>query len=562
MKKVYYILALTAALITGCSQNEELSMIETPNGNENTVGKNSLTATFDGGTRTMSPDGKTTKWVDHDQIYVYGNNETATYTTSQGGGTTAIFSGSAISNMTYAVYGPIASSNPTPSFSDDCKTVTGISIPAKWTYSIDKNCANCIMMGEINTTNYTVAFKNAGAILYITLGSNITIAENTYLTVTTASTPITGSATVTWSETDKAPTYICEGEGTGNTITITGLSGISGEKKIIIPMPVFSNPDVITVKLVTTPSEGEPTEKPIFSESATLERNKYYCIDYTTNDVQTVFSEAGLTAALADGNKVALGKNLEIATYTLTHNNAEIDLNGHTLTATKIITNSNNLTIIGTTAGSALATNIESNANLTLTNVNLAGNITSSGNYSLTNVNLTGNISSTGGVNSLTSVILSGSITSTGGNNKLTDVTINNNDNDYGIYATADATTAPKYTISNCRINAKNTAVYLKYTDLEISSTALHVSAQQENANGTGYCIAVMGGDDVASNPAKGTIQLGKDGNPNTYSVANSNSNNVYIFAKEESHVNDGLTLNNSNDTNAKITWHTPITTE
>lgn len=108
MKKVYYILALTATLITGCSQNEELSMIETPNGNENTVGKNSLTATFDGGTRTMSPDGKTTKWVDHDQIYVYGSDGTVTYTTSQGGGTTAIFtcSGSAISNMKYAVYGP------------------------------------------------------------------------------------------------------------------------------------------------------------------------------------------------------------------------------------------------------------------------------------------------------------------------------------------------------------------------------------------------------------------------------------------------------------------------
>lgn len=554
MKKVYYILALTATLITGCSQNEELSMIETPNGNENTVGKNSLTATFDGGTRTMSPDGKTTKWVDHDQIYVYGSDGTVTYTTSQGGGTTAIFtcSGSAISNMKYAVYGPTSS---TPSFSNEGKTVTGITIPTNWTYSTNNNCANCIMMGEINTTNYTVAFKNAGAILYITLGNNITIAENTNLTVTTASTPISGEANVNWN--DGNPTYSCTGEG--KTITITGLSGISEEKKIIIPMPVISTAEKIEVKL---------GEKLIFSESATLERNKYYCIDYTTDGVQTVFSEVGLTDALTAGNSVALGKDITIdyvlEGYSLS-SNAVIDLNGHTLTANKIKTNTHNLEITGASTGSALATNIESNANLTLTNVNLAGNITSVGNYSLTNVNLTGNISSTGGENSLTSVILSGSITSTGGKNTLTDVTINNNDNDYGISATAesypaDATTAPKYTISNCKINAKNTAVYLKYTDLEISSSSLHVSAQQpENANGTGYCIAVMGGDVVASNPAKGTIKLGKDGNPNTYSVANSSSNNVYIFANEEPH--EGLTLNISNDTNAKITWQTPKAT-
>lgn len=497
MKKVYYILALTATLITGCSQNEELSMIETPNGNENTVGKNSLTATFDGGTRTMSPDGKTTKWVDHDQIYVYGSDGTVTYTTSQGGGTTAIFtcSGSAISNMKYAVYGP---TNSTPSFSDsdEGKTVGNITIPSSWEYSTNNNCKNCIMMGEINTTNYTVAFKNAGAILYITLGNNITIAENTNLTVTTASTPITGLATVTWSETDKAPTYTCVGDG--KTITITGLSGISGVKKIIIPMPVISTAEKIEVKL---------GEKLIFSESATLERNKYYCIDYTTDDVQTVFSEVGLTDALAAGNKVALGKNLEIATYTLTHNNAEIDLNGHTLTATKIITNSNNLTIIGTTAGSALVTDIESDANLTLTNVKLTGSVK----------------------------------------------------------ATADSypdqtTDAKMVRISGGSISATSTAVYVKYTDLEISGCSLSVTADQSSTavNGVGYCIAVMGGEDVEEDPAKGNITLGSSA---TNSYVTTGTNNVYIFAEEESHENDGLTLNISNDTNAKITWQTPKAT-
>lgn len=491
MKKVYYILALTAALITGCSQNEELSMIETPNGNENTVGKNSLTATFDGGTRTMSPDGKTTKWVDYDQIYVYGNNETATYTTSQGGGTTAIFtcSGSAISNMKYAVYGPTSS---TLSFSNEGKTVTGITIPTNWTYSTDKNCANCIMMGEINTTNYTVAFKNAGAILYITLGSGITFAENTNLTVTTASTPITGLATVTWSETDKAPTYACDGDG--KTITITGLT--SGTvQKIIVPMPVISSPEKIVVKL------GDML---IFSESATLERNKYYCIDYTTDGVQTVFSEVGLTDALTAGNKVALGKDITIENasegYSLS-SDAVIDLNGHTLTANKIKTNTHNLEITGASTGSALVTNIESDANLTLTNVKLTGSVK----------------------------------------------------------ATADSypdqtTDAKMVRISGGSISATSTAVYVKYTDLEISGCSLSVTADQSSTavNGVGYCIAVMGGEDVEEDPAKGNITLGS-------SATNSYVTTVYIFAKEESH--PGLNLNKEYDTSVKITWQTPKAT-
>lgn len=496
MKKVYYILALTATLITGCSQNEELSMIETPNGNENTVGKNSLTATFDGGTRTMSPDGKTTKWVDHDQIYVYGSDGTVTYTTSQGGGTTAIFtcSGSAISNMKYAVYGPTSS---TPSFSNEGKTVTGITIPPNWTYSTNNNCANCIMMGEINTTNYTVAFKNAGAILYITLGSGITFDAGTSLTVTTASTPISGAANVNWN--DGNPTYSCTGEG--KTITITGLSGISEEKKIIIPMPVISTAEKIEVKL---------GEKLIFSESATLERNKYYCIDYTTDDVQTVFSEVGLTAALAANNHVALGKDITIGNeqegYTLS-SDAVIDLNGHTLTANKIKTNTHNLEITGASTGSALVTDIESDANLTLTNVKLTGSV------------------------------------------KATAASYPD-----------PATNAKKVTISGGSISATSTAVYVKYTDLEISGCSLSVTADQLNTadNGVGYCIAVMGGNDVTEAPAKGNITLESSA---TNSYVTTGTNNVYIFAKEESHEYDGLTLDISNDTNAKITWKTPKAT-
>lgn len=518
MKKVYYILALTAALVAGCTQNEELSMIELPNGNDNTAGKNSLTATLDGGTRTMSQDGKSTRWVENDKIYVLANGSTVVYTTSEGGSTTAIFTtnASGVQNMSYAVYGPTSAP---PTFSEN--TVTDITIPSSWAYSTDKNCANCIMMGEINTTNYTVAFKNAGAILYITLGSEINVSADASLTVTTESTPITGAATVTWNETDKAPTYTCT--GTGKTITITGLSSVTGDKKIIIPMPVFINSDKIEVKL---------GDKLIFSESAKLERNKYYCIDYTTEGVQTVFSEEGLNAALAASNKIALGKDVSLTgeNGTFTYN-ADIDLNGHKLTATKITATNQTLSITSSKEGGSVVANIETNTNLTLNNV-----------------------------------ILKGSIASTGGNNSLTGVTIDNENGDFGIKATAEdynsteENPAPKYTISNSTIKAKNTAIYLQYTDLVISGSTLSASAAQINngEDGVGYCIAVKGGE-TTENPAKGNITLGTEEHPNTYSVTTTTegvSYNVYIFANEVTHT--GLDLNIANDPNVKITWKTP----
>lgn len=537
MKKVYYILALAATVVCSCSQNEELSIIETPDGNENTIGQNSLTATFADVTRTMSPDGITTNWVAEDKIYILERNNATTieFHTAQGGHPTAIFTGTAdIQDLTYAVYGP--TTNPAITSTG---TVTRISIPESWIYDPTKNCANCIMMGLVNTTNYTVAFKNAGAILYVTLGSGITWDSSTKLVVTTENTVISGPATVTWGS-DNNPTYTCTStEDKYRTITITGPASSGSEstpgedesnpaKKIIVPMPVFSAEDLITVKLVTTTSEGT-SEKRIFSESAKLERNKYYCIEYTTAGVQTVFSEAGLTAAINAGNKVILGKDITITTetgYTIT-GNAEIDLNGYKLTANKITTNGKSLSITGETTDSELKTEIVSDANLSLTDVKLTG-----------------------------------CITSTGGNNTLTGVKINNT-GDYGIHATAESyptlrTAAPKYTIINCDITANKTAVYLKYTDLEITGSTLTVSAGQ-NDDGTGYCIAVMGGKDAENKDiyAKGSITLGATGSKNTYHIANGDAEkkNVYIFANEDSH--SGLTLDNTTD-QAKIAWKVP----
>jgi len=571
MKKVKFTLALSMLLATACTQNEDLAVIA-PEGNEGSNGNISLTASFDGGTRTNSPDGIITKWVEGDDIYVGASGAMNKFSLHDGAGTTTgIFtaSGVTIEGDLYAVYGPFA--NGAPSISET--SITSISIPDTWEYSSTKNSENCIMAGKVNTINKTVAFKNAGAILYITIGGGITFTDGTTnsLKVTTTTTPITGAATITASETE--PAYTCAGN---KAITITELNS-GTEQKIVIPMPVISTAEVITVKLVSNDGNGNSTEKLIFSESAKLERNKYYSIKYTTEGEQAVFSEAGLTAALTAGNKVVLGKDITLSSasdYTLSAN-ATIDLNGHKLSSTKKIdttngTNNYTLSIIGTTEGSSLeVSEITASAALTLTDVTLSGNIAiSAGDLTITGGTITGHItnSGTGNIN-YTGGTLNGDITSTGGtDNKITNVTINNASGDYGIKATSDSynsATASKFTISGGSITANKTAVYVQYTNLDISGCGLKVNnAQQTTPNGDGFCIAIMGGLDVSSAPAKGEIILGKaasstgagDGKPNTYTVASGNTNNVYVFANESSRTD--LTITNND--NAKIQWKTP----
>lgn len=567
MKKEKFTLALSILLATACTQNEDLALIA-PEGNEGSDGNISLTASFDGGTRTNSPDGIITKWVSGDDIYVGADGAMTKFSLHDGAGTTTgIFTATTtIADDSYAVYGPLTG-QASPSISGT--SITGISIPDNWAYNSNTNSTNCIMVGKVNTTNKTVAFKNAGAILYITIGGGITIDQGTKLTVTTTTTPITGAASITADET--APTYTCAG---GKTITITSLTSAT-EQKIVIPMPAFSTAEVITVKLVGTDENNNNVEKLIFSESAKLERNKYYSINYTTEGEQAVFSEDGLTAALTAGNKIVLGKDITLSSdYTL-NANATIDLNGHKLSCDsqkKIISDGKTLSIIGTTEGSSLeVSEITASAALTLTDVNLSGNIAiSAGDLTITGGTITGHItnSGTGNIN-YTGGTLNGDITSTGGtDNKITNVTINNASGDYGIKATSDSynsATASKFTISGGSITAYNTAVYVKYTNLDISGCGLKVSiAQPTTSNGDGFCIAIMGDGDISSTPAKATITLGKaasstgagDGKPNTYTVASGNTNNVYVFANESSHTD--LTITNND--NAKIQWHTPAT--
>lgn len=329
MKKVYYTLALAALLTAGCSQNDELSVIEQPN-----VKENALTATFDGVTRTYTTDGRNTLWSDNDIIYVGASTMGAFKLSSSGGSNTGVFlpdgnvSGELGDNF-YAVYGPCTSS-PTK----DGNIVSGFTIPSEISYT-DPNCKNVIMMGKVNKDQKTVSFKNTGAILYVKIGKNIDI--NTVKVV--ADYAISGDATVEWKVDDESheekPVYkitAAYSNGSNDNITVTDVSTTGEDNNVVIPLPQSSSAQTISVFV----GNGDAT-KQIFTGSVKIERNKYYKIEYNSENDMIVNMEDGLISALntASASHVTMVNNFSIVsdhTITPNENGIELDLNKKTLT--------------------------------------------------------------------------------------------------------------------------------------------------------------------------------------------------------------------------------------
>lgn len=326
MKKVYFTLALAALLTAGCSQNEELSVID-PIGNNN-----ALTATFDGVTRTYTTDGRNTLWSANDIIYVGASSMEKYKLSGSGDANTGVFlpEGEAtgvLEDNFYAVYGPCTS----PSKSGN--TVSGFTIPSE--ISTDPNCKNVIMMGKVNKDQKTVSFKNTGAILYVKIGKDIAINKVKVV----ANYAISGAATVEWKEDNESheekPVYkitAAYSNGSNDNITVTDVSTTGEDNNVVIPLPQSSSAQTISVFV----GNGDAT-KQIFTGSVKIERNKYYKIEYNSENDMIVNMEDGLISALntASASHVTMVNNFSIVsdhTITPNENGIELDLNKKTLT--------------------------------------------------------------------------------------------------------------------------------------------------------------------------------------------------------------------------------------
>lgn len=434
MKKQIYMLACASVLVAGCSSEDDIlqkpSLEPTPQETPETF---SITASFDGVTRTHTDPTNHLKslWTSSDKIYIGEASTMAEFTVSSltNGGATAIFTGTtAFSEGSYAVYGGTTTA-PAPSI--DNGKVSGITVPNSWTYDKDNDCANVLLMGEVNTSSQTITFKHAGGVLYVDLGAYATSFKTIRVTSgnstnNTTAVNISGAATITWDATNQYPTYKCEGSDS-KTITISASETSFAEgTKIIVPVPA-----AIYGKLTVDACmvNGTEFDNQILSISdVTIERKKSYTVTYTGTPVTSVEDAATLISALSntEGCNVKLSDKLKDHDNTLTLNSDEqtftisgtnatvVDLNGKTLKAQKDNEGKVSLTLnVGSNTKTTSAT--PSTQNFVLKNGNVVIEegtteteltITNACNIYLQNINFTVPITSVDGTANTYKIIL------------------------------------------------------------------------------------------------------------------------------------------------------------
>lgn len=344
MKKQLYMLACAAIITAGCSSEEDI--LQKPSIDTASV---SITASFDGVTRAYTEDGKKSVWTSIDKIYVGAGSSMAEYLVKEikpeGEKSVAVFEGSkVIAENSYAVYGGVLSASNTMPIIDSEHKVTGISIPAEWTYAPSNNCANVLLMGKVTADGSSkhVIFKHAGAVLYVKLGSaasSLKAIKVTSGTSTEHSEPvkISGEATISWAS--EGPTYICDGT---ETITITAANNgyFADDENIVVPIPAATYGSL----KVDGSVDGSTFGTSILNiEPITIERNKSYKVEYTgvpatiTNaaELQAAFTKAmnnNKDCSVKIANDIVLDNSHQA--FTISGTNATVvDLNGKTLTA-------------------------------------------------------------------------------------------------------------------------------------------------------------------------------------------------------------------------------------
>lgn len=348
MKKHIYVFACASVLVAGCSSEDDIlqkpSLEPTPQETPETF---SITASFDGVTRThTASDHLKSLWSLSDKIYIGAASTMAPYTVSSltNGGATAIFTGTtAFSEGSYAVYGGTTTTTSGPSI-NETKEVSGITVPASWTYDKANDCANVLLMGEVNTSSQTITFKHAGGVLYVDLGAYATSFKairvtSDISTTNSSAVNISGDATITWDATNQYPTYTC---ASGNTITINAANNSSFEAgtKIIVPVPAATYGNLSVDACMVN---GTEFDNQILSISdVTIERKKSYTVTFTGTPVTSVGTPEQLLEALNNtaGCNVKLSSDISLEStkqsFTISGTNATVvDLNGNTLTAQK-----------------------------------------------------------------------------------------------------------------------------------------------------------------------------------------------------------------------------------
>ena len=213
--KHYLYLAMTALVMTNCSQEEELQDIQ-----QESFG--TLTATIEGSSRSAVTDGGVFSWTSGDAISVWNGSQYVDYTWSSGDN----FTGSANQISGYAIY-PQGNH---PSYSGN--GLPQVNLSASYTYG----STNAIMLAKVQGNSNNLSFSHLGGLMRFTI-KDIPSSATTF--TFTANSGITGNFQVE-PQNDGSNVIKATTSNSNQSVTISFDNSqlIDGTGTFYVPLPV------------------------------------------------------------------------------------------------------------------------------------------------------------------------------------------------------------------------------------------------------------------------------------------------------------------------------------
>ena len=299
MKKTAYLsLAVLAMCFSSCSSDDDFG-----NGGDSVEQSGVISAQLPGNVTRTYIDGTSVKWNTDDAIGVISvldsDAKNEKFDITEGGYTTsATFTGIVWSGYTNTVaYYPYDNS-----VKYDATTGLSLTLPAEYKYDANNpNSSNKAPMAALfGSSSNSISFKNAGALMHITLNNVPEGLTAVTLTSNESDPKLNGAATVTFAE--GIPTLeiaSSDNESGTHAVTIKDISVTKGGTvELYFPVPVATYSNNLTLTATVNNNSTNLREAKL-----TAKRNTLYRANITFSDNGAAPTKASLTAASESGTE-------------------------------------------------------------------------------------------------------------------------------------------------------------------------------------------------------------------------------------------------------------------
>lgn len=320
MKKIVYVsLAALALGLNSCSNEEDFQ-------GSATQAKDVIKAEISGKSTKTAMNGNTVLWEQGDEIGVIVTNNTNG--SSQENKSCTLSSGAGTNNAEFTIFTEQGDTRVAAYYPygdgvtyDVGSKVLSLTMPDSYTYDAAKPNHNnkAPMACLINTGSQSLAsFKNAGALMHITLENIPQDVNKITLTSANSDAPIAGAATITFDEVGNPKLAIPSTEAnkvsdaasTGHTITVHFTNATDkSTKDFYFPLPV-ANYSKLTLAVEKSNETGSSTIKTkALNAEAGTRYTTVVSFDAITGDIPTVVENvSGATDALATNNSISIAE--------------------------------------------------------------------------------------------------------------------------------------------------------------------------------------------------------------------------------------------------------------